>query len=1055
MKNLLLLVSLVTAKRTRNSGHNGNSRFQNGKRPNIIIFVLDDQDVQLRSQDVMVKTQEHLIDKGVKFNNAFTTTPTCCPSRSSMLTGLYAHNHHVMTNNENCTGAEWIEKFEPRTYGAKLQEKDYKTAFFGKYLNEYNGTYVADFDKEKRSGLQLHSFGDKPEEYFTDVIVDNALEYFETHADDAEPLLMVLNFPAPHGPEDAHPDYRHVYDQPNEFQQGILGAHRDLVFNKTSWQPGEKHWFIASQKEMNEDDGHFTDLLQRRRLQTLFSVDNGIESIMKAVEARNQMDNTYFMYTSDHGYHLGQFGVVKGKALPYDFDSRIPFYMRGPSIPRGELREEIVLNIDLMPTILDIAGFKKEAERDLDGTSILKVAKGTQDPRKWRKYFLIERGKFPNNMLFSKPNKQEYLSQLCRRKKMQTPIDGQSCQPKQTHYCTKEGDEWKISKCKNPPKLGITLSADGKEFCCCYECYKRHQAHCARRARSRRAIFSPAHFPMTFKSNFCDVPQKSCTCEKRQKTTSSKHISSPQRRKNPVNQMKNELDKERSQYKDMRDFHKSIRNQHNKRGKRKGGDCKQRGMACFTVDDQTFQTHPKWDRDEQCYCINASNGTFFCLRHLSQEENERENYLYCEFITGEQEFYDLETDKNAELNLWNLDEETIPDSPLKSRPGKFNKLKERLPGLKDKLFNCQGTKCKEEIEYGNRAFSNRRSRNNNRRSLRRKNIGANPQQSTSNHRNCSFFREKSRSLHKMATSCGEIYQSGCMTTGRYYIRVGNRRRIPVLCDMDTDGGGWTVVHSHGVRHPEEFRCYKETSVDSPTFEGRKCRRAVGQANWNSTWEEYIIGFGEIPSAEGRNDFWLGLDNIFELSNAGRGTEARIELYNWGGERSWAKYGTFMVSDIDFGYRLTVKNFEDNKDLPVHDAFSGVTENFLCRGRNCPNRRENRQNSKQNGQMFTTKDRDNDNYCRPTAIKRDGSPEYKEEDKACEMTHSNTNCAIEEQSGFWFNSCSAVNLNGPIYRTNPERERQKALPAGMIWATWQKQTSLMFSSIKLRPRNFNS
>ena len=119
-----------------------------------------------------------------------------------------------------------------------------------------------------------------------------------------------------------------------------------------------------------------------------------------------------------------------------------------------------------------------------------------------------------------------------------------------------------------------------------------------------------------------------------------------------------------------------------------------------------------------------------------------------------------------------------------------------------------------------------------------------------------------------------------------------------------------------------------------------------------------------------------MDNIFELSNAGRGTEARIELYNWGGERSWAKYGTFMyelsqlrimkilrVSDIDFGYRLTVKNFEDNEDLPVHDAFAGVTENFLCRGRNCPNRRENRQNSKQNGQMFTTKDRDNDNYCR--------------------------------------------------------------------------------------------
>ncbi len=92
----------------------------------------------------------------------------------------------------------------------------------------------------------------------------------------------------------------------------------------------------------------------------------------------------------------------------------------------------------------------------------------------------------------------------------------------------------------------------------------------------------------------CGTP-KSCICEKRQKNTltssrqkhTSKnsgypHVTNDKRRKNPVNQMKDELDKERSLYKNRRDFHKGIRNQHNKRGKRKRGDCKQRGMACFT-----------------------------------------------------------------------------------------------------------------------------------------------------------------------------------------------------------------------------------------------------------------------------------------------------------------------------------------------------------------------------------------------------------------------------------------------------------------------------------------
>jgi len=592
---------------------------------------------------------------------------------------------------------------------------------------------VADFDKNRPGGLQLRSFGNKPEEYFTDVITKNALEYLEANAHEPEPLLMVLNFPAPHGPEDAHPDYRHYYDEPTLEQQSILTAHRDLVYNRTSWQPGEKHWFLTSQKEMTDDDGYFTDLLQRRRLQTLFSVDNGIERIIRSVEAKNAIDNTFFLYTSDHGYHLGQFGVVKGKALPYDFDSRIPFYMRGPSIPAGSKRDEIVLNIDLMPTILDIAGFEKKAERDLDGTSILKVARGMQDKNKWRKYFLIERGKFPNNMLFSKPNKQEYISQLCQKKKMKNPGENMPCAARQTHYCTREeAGEWKISKC-NTRKMGVTLLANGKEECCCYECHKRYQAYCERESHSadrrRRAIFSPQHFPMTFTSISCGTP-KSCFCPRRQKstTTSSRqkhtsknsgdaHVTNDKRRKNPVNQMKSELDKERSLYKNRRDFHKGIRNQHNKRGKRKGGDCKQRGMACFTVDEDSFETYPQWDRGEQCYCINASNGTFFCLRHLFEEANgDMENYLYCEFITGEQEFYDLHTDPNAELNLWNFNEDSIPDYvSFKSKPGKFAELKEQLPVLKDTLFNCQGRRCKKEIEYK----SNKPSRHNNRRSPRR------------------------------------------------------------------------------------------------------------------------------------------------------------------------------------------------------------------------------------------------------------------------------------------------------------------------------------------------
>jgi len=82
------------------------------------------------------------------------------------------------------------------------------------------------------------------------------------------------------------------------------------------------------------------------------------------------------------------------------------------------------------------------------------------------------------------------------------------------------------------------------------------------------------------------------------------------------------------------------------------------------------------------------------------------------------------------------------------------------------------------------------------------------------------------------------------------------------------------------------RCY-----NNPVIEGRRCRNAVVKTNWNSSWQEYINGFGEIPKELGESDFWLGLENMYEITQEGRGSEARIELYSWE-KRSWAKYGTF-------------------------------------------------------------------------------------------------------------------------------------------------------------------
>uniref|UniRef100_A0A0K0EII4 5-formyltetrahydrofolate cyclo-ligase n=1 Tax=Strongyloides stercoralis TaxID=6248 RepID=A0A0K0EII4_STRER len=448
-------------------------------KPNIILLITDDQDKELGSMDFMPKTLKIFNNKGVEFLHGLVSTPICCPSRSSILTGKYVHNHNVMTNSQNCSSIEWRNIHEKKTFLNLLKKKGgYKTSYFGKYLNEYDGSYIPEgidhfvgLIKNSRfynytlniNGKKIRHGDDYKKDYLTDKIINETINFIDNHINNENnvPFLSVLAFPAPHGPEDSAPQYSSMFE-------GIL-SHRTSSWN---YAPNpDKQWILQRTGKMEPIHVVFTDLLHRKRLQTLQSVDSGIEKLVQKLRELDQLQNTFIIYTSDHGYHLGQFGLVKGKNMPFEFDIKVPFYIRGPGIIRNVKMNNIVSNIDIAPTILNIAGL--EIDKEMDGTSFLPLIlknnrkKKVYDNQKqnitllyseeksnWRHTLLIERGK----MLKLKKIKDRFLKQKeIFNKKV---IFDKACNFEEYHNSCLPGQKWKCIKNKNTNKWTIIKCKD-------------------------------------------------------------------------------------------------------------------------------------------------------------------------------------------------------------------------------------------------------------------------------------------------------------------------------------------------------------------------------------------------------------------------------------------------------------------------------------------------------------------------------------------------------------------------------------------------------------------
>jgi N-acetylglucosamine-6-sulfatase len=351
-----------------------------GARPrNVVIVLTDDHRYDLMGvmghPFVETPHMDSVAKNGALFANAFVTTALCSPSRASMLTGLYAHRHRVVDNNNPIPAGT---TFFPQ----HLRRAGYATAFVGKWHMggeidhpqpgfdhwvsfKGQGTYLPSANGLNVNGRRVPQKG-----YITDELTDYALEWLNGR-DGSKPFFLMLSHKGVHSefiPAERHKGRYAGKRRPQPPTESPAAPDA----NRPTWVANQRNsWHgIEFPYHSNLD----VDAYYRSYAETLLAVDDSLGRVLGWLKDRKLEDETLVIYLGDNGFMFGEHGLID-KRTAYEASMRIPLLMQAPGlIPAGTRVAGVAANIDLASTVLDAAGLVPPP--NLDGTSLLPLATG-------------------------------------------------------------------------------------------------------------------------------------------------------------------------------------------------------------------------------------------------------------------------------------------------------------------------------------------------------------------------------------------------------------------------------------------------------------------------------------------------------------------------------------------------------------------------------------------------------------------------------------------------------------------------------------------------------